>query len=209
MIELIDDNVGRMLEALEQTNQLESTIVIFMSDHGEMLSDHGLVAKGCRFYEGLVRVPLIVSWPGKFIEGKVRDALVELTDIAPTLLDIADVPIPEKMQGHSLQSLLTDDNATDHHRDFVRCEYYRALNPSARDHFTGSYATMLRDDLYKLVVYHGHGLGELFDLQEDPGEFNNLWNDPSMVAVKLRLMQQSFDALAFATDIGTKQVTRF
>ena len=209
MIELIDDNVGRMLEALDRTGQRENTVIIFMSDHGETLGDHGLLLKGCRFYEGLVRVPLIVSWPGHFLEGTVRQSLVELTDIAPTLLELADVPIPDRMQGQSLQSLLTDSDAADQHRDFVRCEYFRALNPDVREEFSGSYATMLRDDRYKLVVYHGHKIGELFDLQEDPAEFNNLWDDPGHIEVKLRLMQQSFDALAFSTDIGTPQVTRF
>ena len=89
MIELIDDNVGRMLECLERSGQRENTIVIFMSDHGEMLGDHGLLLKGCRFYEGLARVPLIISWPGRFLEGARRSALVELLDIAPTLLEMA------------------------------------------------------------------------------------------------------------------------
>jgi arylsulfatase len=209
MIELIDDNVGRMLDTLKRNNQLENTIIIFMSDHGEMLGDHGLLLKGCRFYEGLVRVPLIVSWEGHFLTDTVREALVELTDIAPTLLDLAGVAIPERMQGQSFRPLLIDDDVTDHHRDFVRCEYYRALNPSARESFTGSYGTMLRDERYKLVIYHGHMLGELFDLETDPDEFTNLWDDPNMVEIKMRLMQQSFDALALATDIGPKQVTRF
>ena len=66
MIELIDDNVGRMLDSLERTGQRDNTIVIFMSDHGEALGDHGLLLKGCRFYEGLARVPLIISWPRQF-----------------------------------------------------------------------------------------------------------------------------------------------
>ncbi|MBZ0301268.1 MAG: sulfatase-like hydrolase/transferase, partial [Anaerolineae bacterium] len=66
MIELIDENLGRLIEVLERTGQRENTIIIFMSDHGETLGDHGLVAKGCRFYEGLVHVPLIISWPGVF-----------------------------------------------------------------------------------------------------------------------------------------------
>ena len=68
---------------------------------------------------------------------------------------------------------------------------------------------MLRDERYKLIVYHGHALGELFDLQKDPDEFVNLWDDPALLATKSRLMQLSFDALAFATDLGTKPVTTF
>ena len=209
MIELIDDNVGRMLDALERTGQREETIVIFMSDHGEMLGDHGLLLKGCRFYEGLVRVPLIISWPGKFQGGLRRDALVELTDIAPTLLELAGLPLPDRMQGRSLAPLLSDPQAEDQHREFVRCEYYDAINAQYNERFTGSYATMLRDERYKLVVYHGHRLGELFDLEKDPHEFVNLWDDPALLATKMRLMQLSFDALAFAADLGSKPVTIF
>ena len=94
MIELIDHNVGRLLEALERTGQREHTLIVFTSDHGETLGDHGLLLKGCRFYEGLVRVPLIWSWPGRFQPGLRTDALVELIDIVPTLLDLAGLPLP-------------------------------------------------------------------------------------------------------------------
>ena len=209
MIELIDDNVGRMLDSLERTGQRDNTIVIFMSDHGEALGDHGLLLKGCRFYEGLTRVPLIISQPGTFLEGARRGALVELLDIAPTLLDLAGLPIPERMQGTTLRNLLVDDEAQDHHRDFVRCEYYRAINPAMRDNYYGTFATMIRDERYKLVVYHGHGVGELFDLETDPDEYNNLWDEPALTETKVALMQLSFDALALATDIGPRQITWF
>jgi len=207
MIELVDDNVGRMLTALEDSGQTRNTLVIFTSDHGETLGDHGLLLKGCRFYEGLVRVPLIFSWPAQLLADQRRQSLVELIDIAPTLLDLAGVAIPERMQGRSLRSLLTDADAPDFHREFARCEYYSALNPDSREEFSGSYATMIRDDRYKLIVYHGHDIGELFDLENDPDEFDNLWDDLVMMPVKLRLMRQSFDALAFAVDTGSEQIT--
>jgi arylsulfatase A-like enzyme len=116
MIKLIDDQLGRILEALEASNQRENTVIIFTSDHGEMLGDHGLIQKGCRFYEGLVRVPLIWSWPGHFQQGLQSDALVELTDIAPTLLQLAGQPVPERMQGRSLLPILTGQAAPEHHR---------------------------------------------------------------------------------------------
>ena len=206
MIELVDDNVGRMLDALEGSGQLDNTVVIFSSDHGEMLGDHGLLLKGCRFYEGLVRVPLIISWPRKLLADRRRQALVELIDIAPTLLDLAGVSIPERMQGRSLRTLLTDAKAIDQHRELARCEYYSALNPDSHERYQGSYATMIRDDRYKLIVYHGLGIGELFDLREDPDEFTNLWDDPAKMSIKLGLMQQSFDALAFAVDTGSEQI---
>ena len=201
MIKLIDDQLGRILAALEETGQRENTVIIFTSDHGEMLGDHGLIQKGCRFYEGLVRVPLIWSWPGRFKEGLRSDALVELTDITPTLLSLTGQDIPERMQGRSLLPILTGQAPADHHRDFVRCEYYDALDlPDA------SFATMYRDTRYKLVIYHGHSLGELYDLREDPGEFNNLWDDPAHTEKKLDLIQRSFDASMLAMDRGPRRV---
>ena len=209
MIELIDDNVGRMLSALEESGQRENTLVIFTSDHGELAGDHQLVGKGCRFYECLVRVPLICSWPGQISAGAVSDALVELVDIAPTLLELVGVTAPARMQGRSLWPLLT--GAATGHRDFVRSEYYRALNPDSpgREHLQGSYATMIRDQRYKLVCYHDRAMGEFFDLEADPGEFDNLWDDPDHAEVRFALLKQNFDALANAVDIGPKQVTQF
>ena len=203
-IELIDDQVGRMLDALEASGQRENTIVIFTSDHGEMLGDHGLLWKGCRFYEGAVRVPLILSWPGHIQAGVVSDALVELTDIVPTLLDALAMPIPPHIQGKSLWPLLTGQVAPDHHRDFVRCEYHDAL-----DRQYASHANMLRDDRYKIVVYHGHDIGELYDLREDPDEYVNLWDDLAMQDVKYTLMKQLFDAVMLAVDEGVERVGRY
>ena len=113
------------------------------------------------------------------------------------------------MQGISLSKLLADDEAEDHHRDSVRCEYYSAINPNFAETYNGTFATMIRDERYKLVVYHGHGLGELFDLEADPDEFDNLWDDPALTGTKLDLMQRSFDGLALATDTGAEQITWF
>jgi len=209
MIELLDMAVGRMLETLERLGQRERTLIIFTSDHGEMLGDHGLLLKGCRFYEGLVRVPLIIAWPGHIPAGLVSDALVELTDLMPTVAEACGLPIPERVQGRSLLPLLTGRADPHHHRDFVRCEYYRVLNPDAPGReglFEGSYATMIRDRRHKLVVYHGHPLGELFDLTADPGEFDNLWDNPADADIRFDLLKRNFDALAFAVDIGPKQV---
>ena len=201
MIRQIDDQLGRMLDVLEETGQRESTLVIFTSDHGEMLGDHGLVQKGCRFYEGLVRVPLIFSWPGHLQENIRSDALVELTDKAPTLLELAGMSVPERMQGKSLLPILQGDADPGRHREFVRCEYYDALEEP--DH---SFATMYRDQRYKLVLYHGHGLGELYDLEEDPEEFENMWNEAEAQPLKLDLMQRSYDASMLAMDRGPRRL---
>jgi arylsulfatase A-like enzyme len=168
-----------------------------------MLGDHGLLLKGCRFYEGLVRVPLLVRWPGQIPAGLRVDALVELTDLAPTLLELAGLHVSAGMQGRSLLPILSGKAEPGHHRDYVRCEYYAAL-PVGRDPApnTGTRATMIRDRRHKLVVYHGTELGELFNLEQDPWEFENRWNDPDCADVRFRLTQQSFDALAAALDLG-------
>lgn len=202
-IELIDHVVGQMVDALEKTGQLENTVIIYMSDHGDILGDHGLQVKGCRFYEPLVRVPLVISWPGRLKQGLVSDALVELIDIPPTLLELAGLPPDPGMAGKSLWPILTGQADPRHHRDFVRSEYFQALFGPP------SYGTMFRDRRYKLVNYHGTGLGELFDLQEDPGEFNNLWDDPQHADVRFQLMVKSFDSLAFSIDTGPPRVGRF
>ncbi len=171
MVELIDDNVGRLLDHLEETGQREETLFIFTSDHGEMLGDHGLLSKGCRFYEGLVRVPLIMSLPGRFRTDERSEALVELIDIAPTLLDLASVPHPPRMQGRSLLPILEGKVERDGHRDFVRCEFFNTCEGIGTGwKSAGSRANMVRDRRFKLAVYHGQEYGELYDLEEDPWE---------------------------------------
>ena len=200
MIKQVDDQLGRILAALDESGQRENTVVVFTSDHGETLGDHGLIQKGCRFYEGLVRVPLVFSWPGRIKAGQRRDDLVELSDKAPTLLELAGQEVPERMTGKSLAPILTDA-APEPHRDFVRCEYYDALK--APD---GTFATMYRDERYKLVVYHGRDYGELYDLQEDPDEFDNLWEDPAHAARRADLLKRSFDTSMLAMDRGPRRV---
>ena len=200
-IELIDHQVGRMLRALEESGQRENTIVIFASDHGEMLGDHGLRRKGCRFYEGAVRVPLIISWPGRLKAGLRSDALVELTDLPVTLMELTGLPVPDYVEGKSLVPILTGQAAPHRHRQFVRSEYHDAMpGPNA------SHGNMLVDERYKLVVYHGHEVGELYDLREDPDEFDNLWDSPEHREVKLSLMKRLFDALMLSTDPGQPRV---
>jgi arylsulfatase A-like enzyme len=193
--------VGRILDAMRDSGQEEHTLVVFTSDHGEMLGDHGLIQKGCRFYEGLVRVPLILAWPDTIRRGLVSDSLVELTDLAPTLLQAAGAPVPEWMQGRSLLPLASGGADPRRHRDAVLCEYFDALDaPDA------TRATMYRERRYKLVVYHGHGLGELYDLEQDPGEFDNLWDDPAHAALKADLLLQSYAASMGAVDVGTRRI---
>lgn len=201
MIKLIDDQLARVIAALEATGQLDRTVILFTSDHGEMLGDHGLIEKGCRFYDGLVRVPMIWSCPARFAPGRRSPALVMALDIAPTLLDFAGVAVPPEMQGRSLAPMLEGRAPLGRHHDWVRAEYLDAL-----DLPDGTMATMFFDGRHKLCVYHGHGLGEIYDLESDPGEFDNLWDDPAHEALKLALIGRSFDAAVLSLDKGPPRI---
>ncbi|MBM4437509.1 MAG: sulfatase-like hydrolase/transferase [Actinobacteria bacterium] len=204
MIELVDEQFGRLLEALAASGQAQHTVVIFTSDHGEAAGDYGLTQKGCRFFDGLTRVPLVWRWPGHFPAGRRSDALVELTDLAPTILELAGLPRPADLQGRSLLPILTGAAPLAHHRDFVRSEYVDAVN--LPNH---TYATMYRDRRWKLNVYHGCGVGELFDLEGDPFEHVSLWDSPAHQAIKHELLVKSFDATVLATDPGPPRISNY
>ena len=204
-IELIDDQVGRMLDALEQSGQRENT---HRHLHQRPRRDAGrsrsaveglplLRRRGARAADPLVAGP----HPGGRRQRRAGRADRHRADAAGGVGDARLAAHP----GHSrCWPLLTGQVAPDHHRDFVRCEYHDAL-----DHRYASHANMLRNDRYKLVVYHGHEVGELYDLQEDPEEYVNLWDDAAMQDVKYALMKQLFDAVMLAVDEGIERVGRY
>ena len=196
MCDIIDSQVGRMLDALDQTGQIDNTIVIFTSDHGEMLGDHGIYLKGPYFYEPAVRVPLIISWPGHVLAQK-STALVELTDIGQTLLDALGMAHHEGMQGRSLWPLLTGKADGKTHRDDVYCEYYNALS-GHKD--PPAHLTMVRTDRYKIVVDHNASSGELYDLEKDPDETHNRWDDKSLSDVKMDMLLRVANRMAWTVD---------
>lgn len=206
MIAQIDDQFSRILQVLEKTGQRENTLVVFTSDHGEMLGDHGLMLKGCRFYEGLVKVPLIFSLPESLQNHQKCDGLVELLDLSATLLEVAGAEVPAHHQGRSLWPILTGQRSGDTIRRSVRSEYFDALDTC----FTGgsgSFATMYRDKRYKITVYHGHDLGELYDLEEDPWEYNDLWDNSDHADIKNQLIFESFNAhVNLTTNVGSERI---
>lgn len=194
MVELIDDQVGRIIGSLEETGQLENTIVIFMSDHGEMLGDHGLYFKGPHFYEEAVRCPLVMRWPSGFKSDLKIDGLVELLDIVPTLLDATEIEIEPAIQGRSLFDHCQGKADPSHHREYIYCEYYNAWTHHR------SYGTMMRTADKKIVVYHGVDEGEFYDLATDADEFDNLWTSEQHQSPRERLLKQAFDASVFTMD---------
>ena len=187
--ELIDDQLGRLLDYLDENGLRENTVVVFMSDHGEMSGDHGLYWKGAYFYEALTHVPLIFSCPGYIKEGLVSDALVELVDIAPTLCELLGYEVPYYMQGKSLKKLLCGECRPDYHKDAVYCEFYSCLVGCHDDIF----ATMYFDGRFKIINYHGKNYGELYDLEKDPDEYDNLWQRKEYQDLKNALIIKNFD----------------
>ncbi len=201
MCNLIDDQVGRMIDALERTGQIDNTLVVFMSDHGEMLGDHGIYLKGPYFYEPAIHVPLIVAGPNVAApQAKRVEALTELTDVAATFLEAAGVKPYPGMQGRSFWPLLTGREAPPDPRGprtDVYCEYYNAM-PWHRD--PTPHATMVRTDRHKLVAFHGEALGELYDLEADPSETTNLWTSAPHAPFKMELLQRLCDRMAWTVD---------
>jgi len=195
----VDHQIGRILEALRATGQDANTLIIFHSDHGEMLGDHGIYFQGCYFYPEMIQVPLLMRLPAAIAPGLRSRALVELVDLAPTVLAAAGVPAYPGMQGQSLWPLLTGQADTDTHRDDVYSEYYRSI-PNGYRTFNGAYATHLRNDRYALTVAHNLNTGELYDLQADPDEVRNLWNSPDHQALKAGLLVRLTTRMAETID---------
>lgn len=177
MISLVDFQVGRILDALEAAGLADNTLVLFLSDHGDYLGDHGFYGKGL-LYDSVLRVPLIVRGPG-VAAGAVRDGIASTLDIAPTLLDFAGVPEPEGVQGVSMQPVLAGQ------AESVR----RAALTENDDDFVPMRARTLTTRQWKLTYYLNQPHGELFDRIRDPNEMNNLWNDPASQPVRQQLIQ--------------------
>ncbi len=206
LIEHIDAEIGPLVEEFRRRSEKAGRpwLVVVTSDHGEMLGDHGLQQKGCRFYEGAVRVPLIFSWPGRFKAGLRSSALVELVDLPVTLMEATGLSVPADIHGKSLLPILEGKAAPARHREFARCEYHDAMPFKDGD---ATHANMIvTGTQHKLVVYHGHDVGELYDLRKDPNEFRNLWDDAESREVKHELMKRLFDATMLATDPGQPRV---
>ena len=180
MVTLMDRYIGKLLDRLDELGLTESTLVVFTSDHGHFFGQHDLLAKGAFHYEDLLRVPFIASQPGCLPEGRVSDELVSLVDLTPTLLEAAAQPAPPDLDGRSQWSAWT--RGAPPVRDHVLVE---------NRHQPHLLHLLTRIDArYKITVYKNRDYGELFDLQTDPGEFNNLWNDPGAADIKQRLLAE-------------------
>lgn len=170
-ISLIDHHVGRILNALRQAGLDDNTYVIYSADHGDWLGDHGLVLKGPMFYEGLLRVPLIVRGPG-VAAGQVVDEPVSVLDLGPTLYDLSGVSALQTQHGTSLRPLMEGQAAP---RDFAMSEW--ELLPNRVGVALSLRCVRTRTD--KLTMDMRSGVGEMYDLLRDPQEMINVFDDPA------------------------------
>jgi len=184
MVSLMDAQIGRILEALDRLGLAEDTLVLFTTDHGHFLGQHGLVDKGPYHYEDLLRIPMIVRYPRVVPGGRTCSALQSQVDFAPTFLAAAGLPIPGLMQGVN------------------QLDVWAGRQEAARDHVivenrmepTRMVLRSYIDARYKLTVYREQPFGELFDLEADPEERHNLWDDPEARDLKLMLLHRMVQA---------------
>ncbi|HUW18834.1 MAG TPA: sulfatase-like hydrolase/transferase [Sedimentisphaerales bacterium] len=202
-IGFLDQEMGKVLKCLDKEGLPENTLVIFLSDHGDMLWDRGLFTKGAFFYDASVRVPLLMRLPGRIPGGTRVKEPVQLLDIAATVLARAGFSakqlketMPDSMD---LVSLIQQGRGYDNYRDYAVCMYRNTGYGPGHKYFDPPiHATMFRDERFKLNVYHGSAdssrlEGELYDMQNDPQERNNLWSGPQYAEVKGRLMGRLVD----------------
>ncbi len=172
-IAAVDENIGRVLDYLDKSGLAENTIVLYTSDQGFYLGDHGWYDK--RFmYEESLRMPLVARFPDAIKPGSVNDELVSNLDFAPTFLELAGANIPEDMQGHSLKKHLQGRKV----RDWRQSVYYHYYEYPAVHMTKRHYG--VRTKRYKLMhFYHDIDAWELYDLEKDPRELNNVYEDLS------------------------------
>jgi arylsulfatase A-like enzyme len=179
-VQSVDDNVGRLLDWLDQAGLARNTIVIYTSDQGFFLGDHGLYDK--RFmYEESIRMPFLVRWPARVKPGAVSDTLVINPDFAPTFLAAAGVAVPADMQGRSLLPILAGQRPPDWRTSFYYRYYHDPGHHNTRAHYGVRTAT------HKLIHFWKQDEWEMYDLVADPEELRNLAADPAQAATLARL----------------------
>ncbi|MEZ4661750.1 MAG: sulfatase-like hydrolase/transferase [Caldilineaceae bacterium] len=204
MVRFIDDALGQILDALERLGLREETIVVFCSDHGDMMGEHAMQCKGGAFYDCLTRVPLVVAWPGQIPAGFIDESMVNLVDVMPTLLTLQGLPIPRSMHGQPLPTV-TDAAA----REATFSEYgaggppftqadlealprpwgRQTLIQSLRHREAEGRRKMVRTRDWKYVHDPMGDKDELYDLRADPWELTNVIDEPAhaLTVADLRL----------------------
>ena len=177
MVSLMDKHIGRILDQLEARGLADDTLVVFTTDHGHLFGQHGMNAKGGFHYEDLIRLPYIVRAPGEVPKGKRSRSLQSLVDLPVSFLRWAGIEVPRSMVGVDQGPVWRDESVAA--RDHCIVENHHEA--------TTIHIKTYVEDRYKLTVYFQQDYGELFDLQNDPGEVANLWHSPAHRELKAEL----------------------
>jgi arylsulfatase len=210
-VSMVDQEVGLILDELERSGAARNTIIVFSTDHGDQLLEHGLQGKNL-FFEASVHIPLLVKFPGRARPAKYSE-LVETVDLVPTLLDFAGLPVPQNCQGRSLAPLVAGGAYEARQAAFSENIIPEVITggglemPYAPGKGVGGIrhpdAKMIRTNRWKLNYYPGNG-GELYDLENDPGEMRNLYSDPAHAKTAQDLQRQILDWMITADE--TEQI---
>jgi arylsulfatase len=202
-IAFLDQEVGKVLNVIENEGIKDNTIIVFVSDHGDMMFDRGLFSKGAFFYDPSIRVPFLIRYPDKIPAGLVIDLPVQQYDIAATVLAASGYSdeklqkwMPESMD---LFKIIEMGKEYEYFRDYAVCVYRNTgYGPDGKYFEPPIHASMFLSGAYKLNVYHNFAHpskleGELFDMDNDPDELNNLWSEPYYQHIKFDLTHRLTD----------------
>ena len=204
MLLAVDEGLGRILDFLETTGTLDRTLVVFTSDNGFFFGEHGLSLERRLPYEESIRNPLIVRYPPLVPAGSRPEALVVSADLAPTVLDVARVPISEHIQGHSLLPLLTGRTPSDW-RSSLLVEFYTYESPMPW--LLDMDYRMVRTDRYKYIHWTHHpDLDELYDLEQDPFEMANLIDEAGLEDLRRELRDELGELTLEAMGLSERRV---
>jgi arylsulfatase A-like enzyme len=183
MVSFMDREIGRVLQRLDELGMAGNTMVVFSTDHGHFLGQHGLIAKAIHQYEDLIRIPYLVRWPARVPAAKVSTAIQNLVDLAPTFAAAAGLDIPGAMTGVDQREAWAGGAAA------------RAYSITENHHGTNEcHMRTYVNQRHKITVYRVMDDGELFDLEADPGERRNLWRDPAAAELKSRMLLEFMQA---------------
>lgn len=173
LISVIDMEIGRVLDQLEKQGELENTVILYTSDHGDFAGEHGLSGKNFGILDSIQRIPFVLSWPGG-PQGAQTEEIFESVDWYPTVCELCNVPIPRGVDGKSIVPVLLEKEKG---KEAAFCE-------------TGTSSSSICTKKFRLVYYAKEEEGELYDLTQDPGEINNLWNNKNYFEIRMKLLEQ-------------------
>ncbi|MCF6175020.1 MAG: sulfatase-like hydrolase/transferase [Victivallaceae bacterium] len=185
MISHIDDQFGKLLDGLDEMRLTDDTIILFTSDHGDMMGEHWFSGKRIYFYDGALKVPGIMAGPG-IPQGETFEGLAESVDLMPTLLDLVSVPVPAEVQGKSWHPLMVGDNTIIHDDVYTEIQHFNLNNDDSKNEHVFS----IFDGRYRIVYFNDRPYGQLFDFSNDPGNHINRWDDPNYAGIKQEMQNK-------------------